>query len=246
MKKRIEIGGREYEYTLLRKRVKNINLHIKPGGEITVSANSFVPAKAVEKFLISKSEFIIKTLIKFEKLNESAPKSCDLSSGDKVMFLGKEYTLSVEKGKNGAFVFEDRIVLSLGDPDDLMKKKKALNDFYKKEAIALITGICKRYYPFFDKKVKKFPELRFRNMKTRWGVCAPAKNRITFNTRLVLLPPDMAEYVVCHEFTHFSVFDHSAAFYKELSRILPDYKVRQNELKKYVLFDFPKQMVLFS
>ena len=51
-----KIGNIEYEFT--RKRVKNINLRIRPDGAVCVSAPNFVAAEKVDAFVLSKADFI--------------------------------------------------------------------------------------------------------------------------------------------------------------------------------------------
>ncbi|MDR0946574.1 MAG: M48 family metallopeptidase [Ruminococcus sp.] len=61
------------EYELVRKRVKNINLRIRPNGTIYVSANKRVSMKTIEEFLRKKSDFILTNLDKFEEMKKHAP-----------------------------------------------------------------------------------------------------------------------------------------------------------------------------
>ena len=65
MKKFIFIDGKEIEYELIFKKVKNINLRIRRDGKISVSASKRVPMTSIEDFLESKSDFIISALDKF-------------------------------------------------------------------------------------------------------------------------------------------------------------------------------------
>ena len=51
-------------YTLTRKQVKNINLRIKRGGEIYVSASKTVPLSVIEEFLQRKADWILSVLDK--------------------------------------------------------------------------------------------------------------------------------------------------------------------------------------
>lgn len=67
MEKSININGKSLVYNLDYKKVKNINVRIKPDGKIYVSAPRFVTAPRIEEFLISKSGFLTKALSKFEK-----------------------------------------------------------------------------------------------------------------------------------------------------------------------------------
>ncbi|MBP5201558.1 DUF45 domain-containing protein, partial [bacterium] len=57
MQHQLEINGRILEYTLERKKVKNLNLRIRRDGSVYVSANKSVPLDYIENFLRSKSDF---------------------------------------------------------------------------------------------------------------------------------------------------------------------------------------------
>ena len=62
MNKTLHLDGRTIEYELERKRVKNINLRIRPDGSIYVSAPKIAPTAVIEAFLRSKGEFILSAL----------------------------------------------------------------------------------------------------------------------------------------------------------------------------------------
>lgn len=62
MQHSIDLGGQTLFYTLTRKKVKNINLRINPGGEIHVSAAKSVPLTYIEEFLHHKEDWILRVL----------------------------------------------------------------------------------------------------------------------------------------------------------------------------------------
>ena len=66
---KIILKDKEIAYTLEFKKVKNINLRIKTNGTIYVSANKRAGIKAVEEFIKSKEDLILKTLLKFKEKN---------------------------------------------------------------------------------------------------------------------------------------------------------------------------------
>ena len=66
----------------------------------------------------------------------------------------------------------------------------------------------------------------------RWGSCS-AKNSICYSFRVMRLPPALREYIVVHELAHIRVKNHSAAFYAEVGRYLPDYKQRIAALRAF-------------
>ena len=74
------------------------------------------------------------------------------------------------------------------------------------------------------------PTVKVRNQKTKWGVCT-AKG-IILNLRLCMASPKVIEYVVAHELCHKVHQNHSPRFWNELRRIMPDYEIRREELKK--------------
>lgn len=66
MIKEVFLNDTKIQYELQYKKVKNINLRIKPDGTVHVSANKLVPQKVIEDFFLSKAEFILKALEKYE------------------------------------------------------------------------------------------------------------------------------------------------------------------------------------
>ena len=102
----------------------------------------------------------------------------------------------------------------------------------KEEALRLFEAVCRPLLPFFLPYTGgRVPVLKVRDMKTRWGVCAPGKCQITFAQRLAQQPPAAIVYVAVHELAHFAVPNHSPAFWAVVARVLPDYKQRRALLK---------------
>ena len=95
MIKRIKLLDREIEYDLQRKRVKNINLRIKPDKRITVSANPRVPESRIERFILEKQDFILSALEKYDKVQVSLPKPKQYIDGETIKVFGQDFTLKV-------------------------------------------------------------------------------------------------------------------------------------------------------
>lgn len=234
MKKSVFVCGRAIEYELTRKKVKNINLRIKPDLSVNVSAPKKVPEKYIEAFIISKGEFIVRALEKYRIAKNDGKESAEYIDGDTVKILGKDIPVRVVKGqKNRALLSGGELVISAIHPEDREERKKAVLSYRRAGCEALINEICARVYPLFAKYGIAFPALRYRNMTSRWGSCQPRRGVITFNISLHAVPYECVEYVVFHEFTHFLHPDHSAAFYRRLSEFMPDYKERKKALSSF-------------
>ena len=101
----------------------------------------------------------------------------------------------------------------------------------REDALALFTQVSDAVFPLFAQVLNgQRPVLKVRQMKTRWGVCVPAKRQITFRLRLAEKPRAAVEYVVLHEYAHFVRADHSPAFWAVVARYMPDYKARRRLL----------------
>ncbi|MDO5601510.1 MAG: DUF45 domain-containing protein [Oscillospiraceae bacterium] len=99
------------------------------------------------------------------------------------------------------------------------------------QAEEALRPIAERIFPLFHKALQgQMPALSFREMKSRWGVCYPAKRKLVFNTRLALRPLPAQEYVVLHEFVHFLYPDHGKRFHAAMAALMPDYRARRKLL----------------
>ena len=76
-----------------------------------------------------------------------------------------------------------------------------------------------------------YQRIRIGDQKTRWGSCS-SRGTISYNWHLVLMPERIMDYVVVHERCHLVEMNHSPAFWKKVSEILPDYEERRKWLKE--------------
>jgi predicted metal-dependent hydrolase len=74
-------------------------------------------------------------------------------------------------------------------------------------------------------------KISFRQQKTRWGSCS-AKNNISLNIKLVLLPVEIMDYVILHELVHTRIHNHSNKFWTELDKYVKNSKAISRQLRK--------------
>lgn len=222
MKGTIEISGRSVEYIFEHKRVKNINMRIKNDATIYVSAPRFVSQKKVEALLLSKGDFILRGLDSVSKRPQESCHKPNIIPDSYFTILGNKVHIDdVSK----------MIGVSVLDKDEFQKRYEM---YRRKELMRITEEICREVYPYFKMRTgRDFPEIKYRQMKSRWGVCMPSKNRITFSYNLFETPVECIRYVVCHEFTHFLVLNHSKEFYRELSNTYPAYAEARRILRKF-------------
>lgn len=95
---------------------------------------------------------------------------------------------------------------------------------------------AKRIFPertaYFAKRMGvDYGRITIREQKTRWGSCS-SKGNLNFNWKLVLLAPELLDYVVVHELAHRREMNHSKNFWKIVEAELPDYRERRRRLKE--------------
>lgn len=236
MKRQITLKGHKLSYELQRKPVKNINLRVKPDGNIYVSANERIPIETIDKFLTDKSEFILKALAHYEDMRKYAPKPKEYVDGEHFKICGHDMRLKVQQGTKN-FVESDGVYIKLTvkGVNDIETKRKTMDKWLKNQCVSTITSVCEDVYPKFQKYGVAFPKLRFRKMISRWGSCQPKRGNLTFNIALIEAPMACIEYVVMHEFTHFLQPNHSKKFYTQLTMFMADWEERKKLLEKEVI-----------
>ncbi len=227
--------GKRYDYTLARKKVKNLTLRVKPDGSLNVSAPTRTPLSRIEDFILSHTAFVEKTRQKFEERRAENPPLL-LVTGDRLPIWGFLHTVCVIKtAKRQAQAQNGTLYLGVKDPASHAERYRCFAEFLDSEARARLCPRVAELTPIFAPKPPKVPMLTLRTMKTKWGVCRPREGRVTLNRNLVYLPIALVDYVICHELAHFHHADHSTAFWQYLTAVMPDCKERRKAMNAFPL-----------
>lgn len=221
-------NNKTLEYTLTRKKVKNINLRIKSDCSVHISANSTVKISVIEDFILENFEKIQDIQSRF-KCNQLAKIS--FNNGDIITLLGVAYTVEIRKNNLNSICIDNNLLVFNISNDIYEQKQLLFEQFTKDFAQNSLTELCHNAYELFKHDLPDFPILKFRKMKSRWGSCIPSKNQINLNTNLIFQPYNSAYYVVLHEFAHFYHQNHSKDFYNFVKVYMPDYLQHKNALR---------------
>ncbi len=80
----------------------------------------------------------------------------------------------------------------------------------------------------------EYQVLTIRLTRSRWGSCSTQGN-IMLSAALLLLAPELQDYVMWHELCHLRHPNHSAHFWNEVSRYCPDWQQQRSALKTVIL-----------
>ena len=226
----------DISYLLTRKSVKNINMRIKPEGNIYVSANNNVPIEYLDTFIIKNQQYIFSVLTKFEekrKQIQDVPKR--YVSGESIHLLGKNLRLKVEECKDEMVYTDGKyIILRVKDKENVRHKEIMMSKWLKQYQRMVFEELLQEKYLLFEKYGVPYPTLKIRRMASRWGSCQPKKGIITLNSRLIDAPKTCIEYVILHELVHLIHPNHSKQFWEFVTKMMPDWKERKKELEKSV------------
>lgn len=211
---------------LIRSKRKTISLIIQRDGLLIVRAPLHVSEKAIRELVAQKEKWIRKTQEKM-RAAPPAPKR-NFSDGDSLPLLGKLIPLKLVPGT--------KATLTWGEAKTLLLAESA-----RPHAIELLTRWYQaRARDHFHARVTELAKqfqltpasIRITSARSRWGSCS-GKNSLAFTWRLVMAPPEVVDYVICHELAHIEIKNHSANFWAKVKTMLPEYAQRRKWLKDH-------------
>jgi predicted metal-dependent hydrolase len=212
-------------YTLIRSSRRTVSIEIAHDGSLIVRAPYMVSSSRVEGFIKQKLGWIAKR--RADLLTHCVtPVQKTFSDGELFLYRGTSYPLELRPAGRGSVELSGSIIVSGSHTADPLK---ALLSWYKKEARALLE---ERLLLWSRKTGLRYSTMRLSGARTRWGSCT-SRSVISLNWRLVMAPLSVLDYVVVHELVHTQVYNHTAEFWREVGKIIPDYKVKRDWLKKH-------------
>jgi len=103
----------------------------------------------------------------------------------------------------------------------------------REECARRLNEALARVYPLVEPLGVAFPPLKLRALKSQWGNCHWAQGYVTLNTALARCPEELRDYVALHELVHFLHHDHGPGFYARMDALMPDWRTRRKELRRY-------------
>ena len=235
MNRTLIVNNQTIIYEFERERRKSLSVKIKDDGIILVKAPKWVTIREVEKFLSSKSDWIIAK--QEEVLNRKRLTRKEYKSGSIVKSLGNIYLLSIKQGgKNQISIKGDYMIVTATDlseeaiREQIIKWNNRQLKKYIEEKINLYRPYLEQYSRARNKNMLPINRISIKNVKTRWGSCS-SKGALNFNNKLAVAPLSLTDYVIVHEMCHLIYMNHSKDFWDAVEYIIPDYKVRRKALK---------------
>lgn len=206
------IDNKEYEVVIIKKNNKNTYIRVKEDLKIYVTTSRLAPKQYIKSLLDNNIDSI-------KKMIEEQTKQ--LKKKEYFYYLGEKYEVFIDDVEGIKFL-DDAI---------FVESEKYLNKWLNKKIKELFQERLDYNYNRYQEKIP-YPKLKIRTMKTRWGVCNIRDNSVTLNTKLIEYDIEKLDYVIIHELSHFIHFNHSKAFWNQVSIYTPNYKQIRKDLKE--------------
>lgn len=196
-------------------------------GEVIIVVPKLLERDKIDKLLASKHQWIVEKIAQYQTASPATMR--EYVSGESLPYLGRNYRLKVLKGDLAPTkLLNGRITVTVPDPSTQTHYiRRALTNWYKRHADKKIREKVRRYESLVGVETGV---VRTKEFKSRWGSCTPYGD-LEFNWVIVMAPNRVVDYVVVHELCHLIHHDHSPQFWKEVERVMPDYKEHKEWLR---------------
>jgi predicted metal-dependent hydrolase len=202
---------------------------IERNGLISVRPPLEMTPEQVDETVLSKRMWIYRNLADWQDLNATRVVR-EWVNGESFLYLGSSYRLQLVqeqdeplKLKDGRFLLLRSVIESGGK----LAAHQAFKAFYKEKGQARIT---KQVQQFASKVGVPPGRVVIKELGYRWASCLKSGD-MHFHWKCLMAPPTIIDYIVVHELCHQHHRDHSAAFWNEVDKVLPDYRERKEWLR---------------
>lgn len=221
-------------YRLVRSKRRTLQITIKESLEVNVAAPVCLSQQKIEDFINEKSAWIFKKLSEKRSFCETWRKR-GYAHGEEFLFLGKKYPIHVlEQNVVKPWLIFDNARWLIAIPSSFSDQgpqiKEQLIRWYRHQAEEVLGT---RLFHLARTTGLKPQKVVIKTQKTLWGSCSSRTRSIQLNWKLILAPFEVIDYVIVHELTHLAIPNHSQRFWQKVKSILPDFKERQQWLKRH-------------
>jgi predicted metal-dependent hydrolase len=211
-------------------RARRLSLRMREKDAVEIVVPPFLRGVNPERVLREMEGWILRTMDRMQHRARTAPAQ-PVGAGSVISFLGRSLTVRVGDTDR------KRVTVSL--------EGEELWVVHPGGAKVDIAGAVRRWCLAQAKTIipRRVVELNsrwnlpcssvvVRNQKTRWGSCS-RKGTLSLNWRLVLIPPEVMDYLIFHELAHLREMNHSPRFWKVVASLCPAYAESERWLRKH-------------
>jgi predicted metal-dependent hydrolase len=226
----ITLRGKNVAYQLKEStRSTRVRITVSQNGVALVTPVGFPPRQA-EAFLLRNADWVLQQLEKHQKLaaktqRNTLPPDVILYEGAPTQVVVVEETQRKSRARvdaaDGRLIVRVPAGASAAVPAGL---EAYLRGIAKQKIEAEVVSQAQRMHV-------RPSSIIIRDQKTRWGSCS-GRGTLSFNWRLIMVPPAILQYVVVHELAHMVEPNHSPDFWSVVARYFPACKEARSWLRR--------------
>lgn len=229
-KSKIKYGSHIIECEILSTGRKTMEIAVHPDSSVVVKIPAGTALVKINERIRKRAKWIIRQQNYFKQFQPLTPKRSYIA-GETHLYLGRQYRLkTIEEGTPEVKLIRGFFKVSGVKKDNSAAIEGQLRQWYKEKARIHYEERLDKCFPAFARLGYTKPKIQIRQMKRRWG--SLTKNGVMIlNMDLIKAPKECIDYVITHELCHLKYHNHSAAFYKLLERVMPDWEKIKHKLE---------------
>ena len=215
---------------VVRKDIKNLHVGVyPPNGGVRVAAPVRLGDEAVRVAIVSRLPWILRQRRGFDRQERQSKR--EMVTGESHYVGGQRYRLQVtERDQAPSVRLASRTIELLVRPGTNRDRREAfLHNWYRQRLRERIPALVARWEPRVGVRLR---QVCIRRMKTRWGSCNIAAQRVWINLELAKKPVACLEYILVHEMVHLLERHHTDGFRERLNRLMPQWRLLRDELNR--------------
>ena len=234
----VRIGEIEVPYLFKRvRRRRRVHIVVNDDGTIEVRAPWRFGLPRAREVLRENSRWVVETL---NGVRERLARRPRLVTGARLPLLDESLRLDVRRTAQIDLFGDCRPLRSRAERRGatLRVSTGSLGDeelhalierWYRGEAGTHLAGRVEHYAPRLGVRPSR---VSIRGQRSRWGSCS-RKGTVSLNWRLMMMPGELADYVVVHELCHLRHMNHSPQFWAMVGDTIPDFRQRRRRLNEH-------------
>ncbi len=213
---------------LVRSARKTLAIEVSKNGEVVVRAPERMPERRIKRFVRGHTDWIERSRAEMIAKSRLAQKRYE--PGERFLYLGDQYRLSICRTGERSFVRTDTIMLEDNRfvlSDKIENPRDCFKTWYRSQAQQIIPT---RIQEIASQHGYEYAKVRISSAKRIWGSCS-GKNNISISWRVIMAPIECVDYVILHELVHTVHKHHGKWFWARVGRAMPDYKMRRKWLR---------------
>ncbi len=232
MSESIVINGQEYLVQCERVMSRYARASLR-GNTIRIRVPRFLWKRSAAKAYEELKQSMIKKIEKHGPEDVKMP--IEFTEGT-FSILGRQFNIEATRGsgtRSSARFRDNTIKITLANSIDESTKRSHTSRLARRALAKALSPLLTEHVmqlnsAHFKSKVNR---ITLRDNSTLWGSCSP-ENNIMLDFRLLFAPQDVMDAVIIHELAHTVKKNHSKAFWKLVTDIVPDYKEKRRWLKQ--------------